>query len=279
MSRVPISDIYNAFRGAGFSDAQARALAAETGRETGLQSSFLYGTHSDPANKATNFGLMSFQGNRRSNVLDFLRQAGRVNEKGEVIPGPETLLAQAQFVRREMETVPEYARTREQFLANPNVDAETAAAVLGRNYIRWRFDDPRYAGHHETRRKFLASIPNADMARDEVQVGSPVAPAVAAPRQPVYATDLGTTARRFGNFLAPSLVDAPQPLPPAEVQAQIDEQRRMQSEMSRANDAMRAFSAMQAYGQQMGAQQRPSLLQPSVVRGQFRPITFGGGLL
>lgn len=279
MSRVPISDIYNAFRGAGFSDAQARALAAETGRETGLQSSFLYGTHSDPANKATNFGLMSFQGNRRSNVLDFLRQAGRVNEKGEVIPGPETLLAQAQFVRREMETVPEYARTREQFLANPNVDAETAAAVLGRNYIRWRFDDPRYAGHHETRRKFLASIPNADMARDEVQVGSPVAPAVAAPRQPVYAADLGTTARRFGNFLAPSLVDAPTPLPPAEVQAQIDEQRRMQSEMSRANDAMRAFSAMQAYGQQMGAQQRPSLLQPSIVRGQFRPITFGGGLL
>lgn len=277
MARVPISDIYNAFRGAGFSDAQARALAAETGRETGLQSSFLYGTHSDPANRATNFGLMSFQGNRRANVLDFLRQAGRVNEKGEVIPGPETLLAQAQFVRREMETVPEYARTREQFLANPNVDPETAAAVLGRNYIRWRFDDPRYAGHHETRRKFLASIPNADMATDETQVGSVAAPA--APRQPVYATDLGTTARRFGNFLAPSLVDAPTPLPPAEVQAQIDEQRRMQSEMSRANDAMRAFSAMQAYGQQMGAQQRPSLLQPSVVRGQFRPITFGGGLL
>jgi hypothetical protein len=288
LARVPIGDIYSAFRGAGFSDAQARALAAETGRETGLQSSFLYGTHSDPANKATNFGLMSFQGNRRTSVLDFLRQAGRVNEKGEVIPGPETLLAQAQFVRREMETAPEYARTREQFLANPNVDSETAAAVLGRNYIRWRFDDPRYAGHHETRRKFLASIPSADMARDEVQVGSPAAPppaaapaptAPAAPRQPAYATDIGTTARRFGNFLAPSLVDAPQPLPPEEAQAQIDEQRRMQSQLSQANDAMRAFSAISSYGQQMGAQQRPSLLQPSVVRGQFRPITMGRGLL
>ena len=284
MARVPIIDIYNAYRGAGFSDAQARALSAETGRETGLESRFIYGTHSDPANKATNFGVMSFQGNRRAGVLDYLRQAGRVNEKGEVIPGPETLLAQAQFVRREMETTPEYARTREQFLANPNVDPETAASVLGRNYIRWRFDDPRYAGHHETRRKFLASIPNADMARDETQIGSsPAAPAPVAPAPqpaaPVYATDLGTTARRFGNFLAPSLVDAPTPLPPQEVQQQMDEQRRMQSDLSRANDAMRAFSAMSSYGQQMGAQQRPSLLQPSVVRGQFRPITMGRGLL
>jgi hypothetical protein len=66
---------------------------------------------------------------------------------------------------------------------------------------------------------------------------------------------------------------------PEEVQKQMDEQRKMQSDMSRANDAMRAFSALSSYGQQMGAQQRPSLLQPSVVRGQFRPITMGRGLL
>ena len=119
------------------------------------------------------------------------------------------------------------------------------------------------------------------MSADTAQIGSPAAPpdaAPAAPRQPVYAADLGTTARRFGNFLAPSLVDAPQPLPPEEAQKQIDEQRKMQSDMSRANDAMRAFSALSSYGQQMGAQ-RPSLLQPSVVRGQFRPITLGRGLL
>jgi len=116
------------------------------------------------------------------------------------------------------------------------------------------------------------------MSADVAQVG----PTTAAPRQPaapVYATDLGTTARRFGNFLAPNLVDAPTPLVPEEVQKQMDEQRKMQSDMSRANDAMRAFSALSSYGQQMGAQQRPSLLQPSVVRGQFRPITMGRGLL
>ena len=117
------------------------------------------------------------------------------------------------------------------------------------------------------------------MSADVAQVGPVAAAPAPQPAAPVYATDLGTTARRFGNFLAPSLVDAPTPLPPQEVQQQMDEQRRMQSDLSRANDAMRAFSAMSSYGQQMGAQQRPSLLQPSVVRGQFRPITMGRGLL
>ena len=124
------------------------------------------------------------------------------------------------------------------------------------------------------------------LSADTAQIGSPAAaPAPTAPTAaakqpaPVYANDIGTTARRFGNFLAPSLVDAPTPLAPEEAQKQIDEERRMQSEMSRANDAMRAFSAISSYGQQMGAQQRPSLLQPSVVRGQFRPITMGRGLL
>jgi hypothetical protein len=124
------------------------------------------------------------------------------------------------------------------------------------------------------------------LTADTAQVGSPagaVAPVAAAPAPqpaaPVYATDLGTTARRFGNFLAPSLVDAPTPLPPQEVQQQMDEQRRMQSDLSRANDAMRAFSALSSYGQQMGAQQRPSLLQPSVVRGRVVPIQIGRGLL
>lgn len=113
---------------------------------------------------------------------------------------------------------------------------------------------------------------------DTAQVGSPAAAPAAKQPAPVYANDFGTAARRFGNFLAPSLVEAPTPLPPEEAQKQIDEERRMQTELSRANDAMRAFSAIQSYGQQMGSQ-RPSLLQPSVVRGQFRPITMGRGLL
>lgn len=118
---------------------------------------------------------------------------------------------------------------------------------------------------------------------DTAQVGSPAAqtPVSAQPTAPVYANDFGTAARRFGNFLAPGLVEAPQPLAPDQAQAQIAEQRQMQSQMSQANDAMRAFSALSSLGAAQEAQaQRPvSLLQPSIVRGRVVPIQIGRGLL
>jgi hypothetical protein len=122
-------------------------------------------------------------------------------------------------------------------------------------------------------------------AADTAQVGSPAAQApvapVARPQAPVYANDFGTAARRFGNFLAPSMVEAPQPLAPDQAQAQIAQQRQMQTDLSQANDAMRAFSALSAYGSAQKARedQPMSLLQPSIVRGRVVPIQFGRGLL
>ena len=121
-----------------------------------------------------------------------------------------------------------------------------------------------------------------EASQDQVQVGSPVAPPAPVQQQaPVYANDFGTAARRFGNFLAPGFVDAPQPLAPDQAQAQMAEQRRMQTELSRANDAMRAFSAMSSMGAAQDAQAgRPtSLLQPSIVRGRVAPVQIGRGLL
>lgn len=284
MARVPITDIYNAFRGAGFSDAQARALAAETGRETGLQSRYIYGTHSDPANRATNFGLMSFQGDRRTQALDYLRQAGRIGEGGQIIPGPETLRAQAQFIKREMETNPAYARTREQFLANPNIDPEQAAEVLGRNYIRWRFNDPKYAHHHETRRQFLASIPAGQQSPDLTQGGSPISPEPMTPApylggpKMAYAPDVMTQAQRFGSFLTGGAIPAPEMIP----QEQADLQARQAAESLRQQQsAIAPFQAMMAAGMREDAmRQRPmSLLQPNFVRGQYSPIQTMRGLL
>lgn len=122
-------------------------------------------------------------------------------------------------------------------------------------------------------------------AADTAQVGSPPAqtPMVPAarPQAPVYANDLGTTARRFGSFLTGGAIEAPQPLSPDQAQAQIAQERQQQIGMSQTNDAMRAFSALSSLGAAQEAQaNRPmSLLQPSIVRGQYRPITMGRGLL
>jgi hypothetical protein len=137
--------VYQSFLNSGFSPAQARALTAEINRENSLRERYLFGTHTDPKNEATNLGMLSWQGSRAPKVRAFLREAGALDEQGRIIPGMKALQAQTDFIKQEMETQPEYRRTREEFLANPNVDPETAAVVLGDNYIRWRRTDPEYS--------------------------------------------------------------------------------------------------------------------------------------
>jgi hypothetical protein len=147
MSRRDVAtDVYRAFREAGFSDAQAQALTAEINRENSLRSEFLFGTHSDPKNEATNFGMLSWQGPRKPQAEAFLAERGLLDDQGNIVPGYDSLRAQAEFIRQEMENDPLYAETRETFLANPNIDPETAHRVLGDNYIRWRRTDPEFRG-------------------------------------------------------------------------------------------------------------------------------------
>ena len=121
-------------------------------------------------------------------------------------------------------------------------------------------------------------------AADTAQIGSPAAQtpvaSAAQAQAPVYANDWSTQARRLGNFLTGGMIEAPQPLPPEQAQAQIAQERQQQAEMSRANDAMRAFATISAMGAAQQQREQPmSLLSPSIVRGQYRPITMGRGLL
>ena len=138
------ADVYRAFRESGFSDAQSKALTAEINRENNLRSKYLFGEHVDPANKATNVGMLSWQGSRAPRALAFLRERGVADEQGNITPGYDALRAQAEFIRHEMETNPTYAKTRDVFLSNPDVDPVVAHRVLGDNYIRWRRTDPKY---------------------------------------------------------------------------------------------------------------------------------------
>ena len=139
------TDVYTGFRNSGYSDAQARALTAEINRENSLRQQYVFGSHLDPANEAKNIGMLSWQGDRGPAVMDFLRERGVIDEGGRITPGMDAIQAQTGFIRYEMENDPSYAKTRAQFLSNPDVDPETAARVLGDNYIRWRRTDPKYS--------------------------------------------------------------------------------------------------------------------------------------
>lgn len=163
---MPVTQVYDAAREAGFSDNQSRALVAEAGRENGLNPGLIYGSHKDPANNATNIGVLSYQGDRAVALKKYLGDKGMLDENGNIKQTPEALTEQFRFARNEMATNPAYAETKKQFLENPNIDPEAASKVLGQNYIRWRYDDPKYASHHETRRNFLGQI-DKDLPRAE----------------------------------------------------------------------------------------------------------------
>lgn len=138
------ASVYHAFVDTGFSPAQARALTAEINRENSFRPEILFGTHSDPHNRATNVGILSWQGSRASRLMDFLNERGQLDERGQIRRTPEALRAQAEYLRWEMENDPAYSRTREQFLGNPDIGYDEAHAILGDNFIRWRRNDPQY---------------------------------------------------------------------------------------------------------------------------------------
>jgi hypothetical protein len=138
--------VFDSFKNAGFSDAQAKALTAEINREGSFNPAYLYGSHTDAANRATNVGMLSWQGDRANRLMSFMADRGLIDPAGRIAPGQDALNAQAEYLRWEMENDPSYAKTRETFLANPEIDQETAHNILGKNFIRWRIDDPKYRG-------------------------------------------------------------------------------------------------------------------------------------
>lgn len=133
---------YNALRKVGYSDNQAKHLLEEIGRENGFQTSLLLGTHSDPANRATNMGLVSWQGERRTALINHLKKDGVMDSSGKWIANKQAIIeSQARFMRQEMN---KYKRTVKEFLNNPDVDRATSIRTLGEDYIAWRIKDPKY---------------------------------------------------------------------------------------------------------------------------------------
>lgn len=143
--------VFNAFKNAGFSDNQARAMTAEVGRENDYVEKYLFGMHVDPKNKSINQGFFSWQGSRRDKLFARMAAAGLVDGKGNFVPGQEALNQMALFAKEEINT--SYSKTRDRFLSKPNIDMESAAQVLGRDYIRWAIDNPKYSEKGQKRRR------------------------------------------------------------------------------------------------------------------------------
>lgn len=99
-----IMGTYTAFRKVGFTDGQARYLIGEVNRENGFSAKTMFGSHSDHANGAKNFGFISWQQGRRTNLFKFLKDRG-IDVKESGIPQSQASLdAMAAFFMQEMKS-------------------------------------------------------------------------------------------------------------------------------------------------------------------------------
>lgn len=128
------SGVLASFKHAGFSNNQAKALAAEVGRENDYNPANVFGSHTDAANGATNTGFFSWQKERAEALKNRLAEKGLLQD-GKIKHSQESLDEMAAFAKTELESGKYKGSTR--FMSNPNIGSEDAADVLGHGYIKW----------------------------------------------------------------------------------------------------------------------------------------------
>lgn len=153
------SRIYQAFINAGFSPQGALSLSAEVGRENSFNPDLIFGSHIDPHNGKGNAGIFSYQGSRKTELFKYLA-AGGCLQNNQIERSQKSLDAMAKFARMEMDQRGDTANgvPLSQFLSQPNVNQEDAAKALGKGYIAWKFDDPKYASGHKNRKEAYAAV-------------------------------------------------------------------------------------------------------------------------
>ena len=155
--------IYASLREHGLSAQQARIMTAEIGRENSFNPDFLFGSHTDPKNGATNVGLISWQGIRAKKLIAELTAKG-LYKNGKITRSKASLDEMVKYMLSEISNNPAYSKTKKEFLDNPNVAYDKGNKILGDNYIIWRQDDPKYKSGHDRRDAFFKQTANMEMA-------------------------------------------------------------------------------------------------------------------
>ena len=155
--------VYDSFIKVGFTDSQAQALTAEVGRENAYKAKIMVGQHDDPA-VGTNIGIISFQGDRFTAIVNHMKGKNLVRGSGNKMTFAAanetefqaTVLAQAEYIWKEIQK-PEYKDKMKVFFKNPNASPESMAYDVGRIYIGYAFGQKTlkdgYGGRKEWKTK------------------------------------------------------------------------------------------------------------------------------
>lgn len=125
---VLVRDSYQLAQQAGFSPAQAKALIGELGRENGFNIETMFGFHKDASNHKQNGGIFSWQGSRAIALEAHMRAKGLINKDGTFKRTNESLQAQFEFLRKEIDANPKWKAS---FLDKKNITNDEARAALG----------------------------------------------------------------------------------------------------------------------------------------------------
>lgn len=185
--------VYKAFKTAGFSEMQARILTAEVGRENSYNPAHLFGGHADPHSGA-NLGMISWQGDRRTRLARRLAADGVLINGDKIVPGQKALDSQARFVMWELQNTE--TKAGKPFLANPNISYNEGTYLIGKHYIRWRIDDPKYASQGKKNRDGFYNMLNQQLggAAKPTDNSSAANPNAKASAVPAYLTKAGVKA-------------------------------------------------------------------------------------
>ena len=88
----------------------------------------MFGFHTDQANSKKNGGIFSWQGSRATALEAHMRAKGLVNANGTFKQTNESLQAQFEFLRKEIEANPQW---KAQFLDKKNITNDEARSALG----------------------------------------------------------------------------------------------------------------------------------------------------
>ncbi len=142
----------------GYNDNARLSLLGDIGRENNWNRQTIFGGHADPANKAFNRGIISWQGARRDNLDNFLKKEG-VFGKGD----DDELRGMARFLDHELQSDKEFQPLHEKI---KNAKSTYDASENLRKYIKYVPD----GGYNSADPEFRVKN-NADWARKAKKAG------------------------------------------------------------------------------------------------------------
>jgi len=132
-----VKAIVKAGKSLGWTENAISALVGNVGRENNFVWKYIIGTHSDPKNSSTNFGIISWQGSRLDNVKAALKKNGMLLDNGSAKEDTESIKIMINFINSELDL----ERGDSSLMTKSGASTIEISDML-RKYIRYSMSQP-----------------------------------------------------------------------------------------------------------------------------------------